>query len=50
VVSAALDPEAIDQTVQAVADAMDVYRRALRDGVSTVLRGRPVRPAIRPRG
>jgi glutamate-1-semialdehyde 2,1-aminomutase len=50
VVSAALDAEAIDQTGQAVAEAMDVYRRALRDGVSTVLRGRPVRPAIRPRG
>jgi len=50
VVSAALDAEAIDQTVQAVAEAMDAYRRALSDGVSSVLRGRPVRPAIRPRG
>jgi glutamate-1-semialdehyde 2,1-aminomutase len=50
VVSAAHDPAAIQQTVDAVADLMPVYRRALEDGVGTVLRGRPVRPAMRRRG
>ena len=50
VVSAAHDPAAIDQTVAAVADLMPVYRKALDHGIGTVLRGRPVRPAIRPRG
>jgi glutamate-1-semialdehyde 2,1-aminomutase len=50
VVSAAHDSAAIDQTVEAVVEVMPAYRRALRDGVSTVLRGRPVRPAIRARG
>ena len=50
VVSAAHDPKAIRHAVDAVAELMPTYRRALEDGVSTVLRGRPVRPAIRPRG
>jgi glutamate-1-semialdehyde 2,1-aminomutase len=50
VVSAAHDPKAIRHAVDAVAELMPIYRRALEDGVSTVLRGRPVRPAIRPRG
>jgi glutamate-1-semialdehyde 2,1-aminomutase len=50
VVSAAHDPAAIDHTVAAVADLMAVYRKALDHGIGTVLRGRPVRPAIRPRG
>ena len=50
VVSAAHDSAAIDQTVAAVADLMPVYRKALDHGIGTVLRGRPVRPAIRPRG
>jgi glutamate-1-semialdehyde 2,1-aminomutase len=50
VVNAAHDQEAIQQAVDAVAELMPTYRRALEDGVSTVLRGRPVRPTIRPRG
>jgi glutamate-1-semialdehyde 2,1-aminomutase len=50
VVCAAHDPAAISQTVDAVAELMPVYRRALEDGINTVLRGRPVRPAIRTRG
>lgn len=50
VVNAAHDPKAVRQAVDAVAELMPVYRRALDDGVSTVLRGRPVRPAIRRRG
>jgi len=50
VVCAAHDPAAIRQTVDAVAELMPVYRRALEDGIDQVLRGRPVRPAIRSRG
>jgi glutamate-1-semialdehyde 2,1-aminomutase len=50
VVNAAHDPKAVRQAVDAVAELMPVYQRALEDGVSTVLRGRPVRPAIRRRG
>jgi glutamate-1-semialdehyde 2,1-aminomutase len=50
VVSAAHDSAAIDQTVAAVADLMPVYRKALDHGIEALLRGRPVRPAIRPRG
>ncbi len=50
VVNAAHDPQAISQVTDAVAELMPVYRRALDDGVGTVLRGRPVRPAIRRRG
>jgi glutamate-1-semialdehyde 2,1-aminomutase len=50
VVNAAHDPKAISQVTDAVAELMPVYRRALDDGVGTVLRGRPVRPAIRRRG
>jgi glutamate-1-semialdehyde 2,1-aminomutase len=50
VVSAAHDQAAIRQTVEAVAGAMPAYRRALEHGVGNVLRGRPVRPALRRRG
>ncbi len=50
VVNAAHDPKAVSQVVDAVADLMPVYQRALDDGVGTVLRGRPVRPAVRRRG
>jgi len=50
VVCAAHDPAAIRQTVDAVAELMPTYRRALEDGIATVLRGRPVRPAFRRRG
>jgi glutamate-1-semialdehyde 2,1-aminomutase len=50
VVNAAHDPKAISQVVDAVTELMPVYQRALDDGVATVLRGRPVRPAVRRRG
>jgi glutamate-1-semialdehyde 2,1-aminomutase len=50
VVCAAHDPAAIRQTVDAVTELMPAYRRALEDGIEKVLRGRPVRPALRTRG
>jgi glutamate-1-semialdehyde 2,1-aminomutase len=50
VVCAAHDPAAIHQAVDAVAGLMPVYQRALESGIETVLRGRPVRPAVRRRG
>ena len=50
VVCAAHDGPAIRQTIDAVASLMPVYQRALEQGVSVALRGRPVRPAIRARG
>jgi glutamate-1-semialdehyde 2,1-aminomutase len=50
VVCAAHDPASIQQVVEAVAELMPVYQRALESGVEQVLRGRPVRPAIRTRG
>lgn len=37
----------IDQTVEAVAAALEVYRRALDEGIGKYLAGRPVKPAIR---
>jgi len=50
VVCAAHDPAAIRHTVDAVAELMPTYRRGLEQGIDTVLRGRPVRPALRRRG
>ena len=50
VVSAAHDSAAIRQTVDAVAQLMPIYQRALDQGIDSVLRGRHVRPALRPRG
>jgi glutamate-1-semialdehyde 2,1-aminomutase len=50
VVCAAHDPASIRQVVEAVAELMPLYQRALESGVEQVLRGRPVRPAIRTRG
>jgi glutamate-1-semialdehyde 2,1-aminomutase len=50
VVSSAHDSAAITKTVDAVDRLMPVYRRALDDGIASVLRGRPVRPAVRARG
>lgn len=38
----------IARTVETFADAFAVYRRALDHGVEKYLRGRPVKPAIRP--
>jgi glutamate-1-semialdehyde 2,1-aminomutase len=50
VVCAAHDRTAVGQTVDAFSALMRVYRRALDSGIDQVLRGRPVRPAIRARG
>ena len=50
VVCAAHDERAISQTVDAVTELMPIYRRALEEGAAGVVRGRPVRPAIRARG
>ena len=38
----------IDLTIEAVAEALAVYRRALEDGIDRHLRGRPVQPVMRP--
>jgi glutamate-1-semialdehyde 2,1-aminomutase len=40
----------IDRTVEAVEGALDVYGRALQDGVEKYLVGRSVQPAVRKRG
>jgi glutamate-1-semialdehyde 2,1-aminomutase len=50
VVSAAHDDDAIDETIDVVADALAVYRDALDGGLERFLHGRPVQPAIRPYG
>ena len=48
VTSAAHTDEAVDATVQAVRDALPVYRYAIDAGsVRGLLQGRPVAPAIR---
>jgi glutamate-1-semialdehyde 2,1-aminomutase len=49
VVSAALSRDDIDHTADAVYEAGVVYRKALDQGVELHLRGRPVKPALRPR-
>ncbi|MFV0523516.1 MAG: glutamate-1-semialdehyde 2,1-aminomutase [Acidimicrobiales bacterium] len=50
VVSTALTDDDIEATADAVYEAGLVYRRALDNGIETELVGRPVQPAIRPRG
>ncbi|MCW2936108.1 MAG: glutamate-semialdehyde -aminomutase [Actinomycetia bacterium] len=50
VVNAAHDDGAIKHAISAVAEMLPAYRRGLEYGVDQVLRGRPVKPAIRPRG
>jgi len=37
----------IDRTIEAVHDALDVYRRALTEGIEKYLIGRPVKPVFR---
>ena len=49
VISAAHGDEEVDRTVEAVAGALAVYRRALGDGVEKYLEGRPVKPVWRAR-
>ncbi|MFO1313571.1 MAG: glutamate-1-semialdehyde 2,1-aminomutase [Burkholderiales bacterium] len=48
VVSYSHSDDDIDRTVDAVAAALRVYRRALDDGVERYLVGRPVKPVFRP--
>jgi glutamate-1-semialdehyde 2,1-aminomutase len=48
VVGVTHDDAAIEQTVEAVASALLVYRRALEDGIDRHLQGRPVKPVFRP--
>lgn len=48
-VSAAMGPDEVDHAVDAVEQALVVYRKALEDGVEGLLRGRPVKPALRSR-
>lgn len=50
VVNAAHDSSAVNKAIEAVALLMPTYRRALKYGIDQVLRGRPVRPALRRRG
>lgn len=47
VVNAAHTDAAIDQTIDAVAASLRVYRQALEDGVEHFLVGRPVKPVFR---
>jgi glutamate-1-semialdehyde 2,1-aminomutase len=49
VISYAHSSEDVDRTVEAVADALVIYRRALEEGVDRYLVGRPVKPVFRPR-
>lgn len=49
VVSAAHGDADVDRTVEAVAGALAVYRRALDEGVEKYLEGRPVKPVWRSR-
>jgi glutamate-1-semialdehyde 2,1-aminomutase len=49
VVSFSHGDDDIDRTVEAVGEALSVYRRALDGGVERFLEGRPVRPVFRPR-
>ena len=47
VVSVAHTDADIDRTVDMVGDALDVYRRALDEGIGKYLVGRPVKPVMR---
>lgn len=48
VVSYSHSEDDVKRTVAAFAEAFSIYRRALDQGVEKYLRGRPVKPAIRP--
>jgi glutamate-1-semialdehyde 2,1-aminomutase len=47
VISAAHSDADVDRTIEAVAGALAVVRRALDDGIEPYLRGRPVKPVWR---
>lgn len=46
VVSFCHDDDVVDQTVEAIGDALAVYRRAIDEGVEAYLHGRPVQPVF----
>ena len=48
VTSAAMTEADVDQTVEIVAAALDVYLKALESGIDGFLSGRPVKPVFRP--
>jgi glutamate-1-semialdehyde 2,1-aminomutase len=50
VVSFSHGDDEIDRTIEAVDSSLEIYARALEDGVDRYLQGRPVRPALRRRG
>ena len=47
VVSFSHTDEDIDRSIDAIAAALGIYRKALNEGVEKYLVGRPVKPAIR---
>ncbi|MDB5297039.1 MAG: glutamate-semialdehyde -aminomutase [Phycisphaerales bacterium] len=47
IVSAAHTDADIDRTVEAVGESLEVYKKALENGVEPYLRGRPVKPVAR---
>ncbi len=47
VVSYSHTDEDIDRTIEAIGEALDVYRKALEDGAEKYLVGRPVKPVFR---
>jgi glutamate-1-semialdehyde 2,1-aminomutase len=47
VVSYSHSDEDIDRSVEAIAEALVVYRKALDEGIEKYLVSRPVKPAIR---
>jgi glutamate-1-semialdehyde 2,1-aminomutase len=49
VVSFAHGEDDVDRTIEAVGEALGVYRRALDGGIDRFLGGRPVQPVFRPR-
>ena len=49
VVSFSHRDEDIDRTVEAVGEALRVYRQALDGGIERFLEGRSVKPVFRPR-
>jgi len=49
VVSYSHSDDDIDRTIEAVDGALEIYRRALNDGVEPFLAGRPVKPVFRAR-
>jgi glutamate-1-semialdehyde 2,1-aminomutase len=48
VISYSHSNEDVDRTVEAVDGALEIYARALADGVDHFLVGRPVKPVFRP--